>query len=106
MKSRKHNFAKDLPKFATGEEFDALSDLDKEKVARYFERRILSTSEKAEVEQLKKIGRPKVGQGVRVISLSVEKSLLNRADAYAKRHGMKRAELFAKGLQKVLPKAS
>jgi metal-responsive CopG/Arc/MetJ family transcriptional regulator len=32
---------------------------------------------------------------VKVISLSVEKDLLDRADAYAKCHGMKRAEFFS-----------
>lgn len=47
-------------------------------------------------------GRPVTGRGVKVISLSVEKELLARADAHAKRHGISRAQLVARGLQAVL----
>jgi hypothetical protein len=47
-------------------------------------------------------GRPKVGKGVRVISLSVERGLLERADHYAQQHGLTRAQLFARGLAAVL----
>jgi hypothetical protein len=50
----------------------------------------------------KKMGRPKIGKGSQPISLTVEKDLLRRADAYAKRHGLKRAELVAEGLRLVL----
>jgi hypothetical protein len=47
----------------------------------------------------RKIGRPKVGKGSKAISLTVEKELLGRATAFAKRHGLKRAELFTRGLK-------
>jgi hypothetical protein len=47
----------------------------------------------------RKMGRPKTGLGSQPISLTVEKGLLRRADAYAKRHGLKRAELVAEGLR-------
>jgi len=52
-----------------------------------------------------KPGRPKVGKGVKVISLSVEKDLLKQADVYAKRHGMKRTELVAVGLKLAMSRA-
>lgn len=42
-----------------------------------------------------RMGRPKVGKGAAVISLSVERDLLARADRYAKAHGLGRSELFA-----------
>jgi len=54
----------------------------------------------------KKMGRPRVGQGAKVISLSVERQLLKRADAYAKKHGMSRAMLVAHGLQAILGPAA
>ena len=97
----------DFPDFSSGEEFDALSDADKEKVARYYEEgrhlsemRPLTAAERAELKRdragIKKGGRPKFGRhGVKVISLSVERDLLNRADAYAKKYGLKRAERYA-----------
>jgi metal-responsive CopG/Arc/MetJ family transcriptional regulator len=42
------------------------------------------------------MGRPKLGKhGARAVTVTVEKSLLKQADAYAKANGMKRSELFA-----------
>jgi len=42
---------------------------------------------------------PKLGKhGTRIVSVTVEKSLLKRADAYAKANGIKRSELFARSL--------
>jgi hypothetical protein len=54
----------------------------------------------------RKRGRPRVGKGVEVISLSVEKGLLREADQLAESKGISRAALFAKGLQAVLRRAS
>ena len=42
-------------------------------------------------------GRPKLGKGTRVVSVTVEIDLLRRADAYARKAGLKRAELFTQG---------
>lgn len=47
-------------------------------------------------------GRPQVGRGVKVIALSVERGLLERADAYAARLGLSRAQLVAKSLEKAM----
>jgi hypothetical protein len=52
-------------------------------------------------------GRPKFGKdGVKVISLSMEKQLLKRADAHAKKNGLKRAEFFSQAVRVALGKAS
>src|SRR5580658_4779869 len=48
-------------------------------------------------------GRPKLGKGTRAVSVTVEIDLLERADAYARKLGLKRAELFTRGLKSVLP---
>jgi hypothetical protein len=40
-------------------------------------------------------GRPKVGRGARKVSISLEVSLLERADAAAKKSGVNRSELIA-----------
>lgn len=47
-------------------------------------------------------GRPRTGGGVKVISLSVERSLLERFDDLARRLELSRAELIARGLRAVL----
>ena len=45
-------------------------------------------------------GRPKHGKnGTQIVSVTVEKGLLRKADSYAKRHGMKRSELVAISLR-------
>src|SRR5579862_2719892 len=104
----------DFPEFKTGEDFDALSASDKERVARYFDKghhrselRPLNASERAQVKaERKKMGRPRLGRhGVKVIALSVERDLLKRADAYAKQCGLKRSELVTQALYRLLPKA-
>ena len=43
-----------------------------------------------------------IGQGAKVISLSVERQLLSQADARAKALGISRAELVARGLRTML----
>ena len=51
------------------------------------------------------VGRPKIGRGTKMVAVTIEKGLLKRADAYAKRHGIKRARMIAQGLQLVMAKA-
>jgi hypothetical protein len=53
----------------------------------------------------RKPGRPLVGRGAKVISVSVEKGLLSRSDALARRLKVRRAALIARGLRAVLAAA-
>jgi hypothetical protein len=50
----------------------------------------------------RKRGRPKNGKGVRVVSVSIETGLLERADRLAKRLKLRRTQLIAQGLEEVL----
>jgi len=50
----------------------------------------------------RKVGRPRLGRGAQVISVSVERALLERSDALARRMGVSRAGLIARGLKAVL----
>ena len=99
------------------EEFMALSDSRKERIAKRLDReslgesiarsRPLNAREKQQWRRFKaKMGRPKVGKGAKTISLTVEKNLLKQADAYAKRHGISRAKLVAQGIQAVIGSAA
>ena len=54
----------------------------------------------------RKRGRPRQGRGVKVISVSVEKRLLQQCDALAKKMGVSRASLISRGLKKMLATAS
>jgi hypothetical protein len=102
---------KKIVKLSPIEEFLSLSDAEKEKVVAEFDKefvidtfRPLTPAERRIWRRhKKKMGRPVKGHGHKVISVSVEKELLKRADAYAKKQRMTRAALIARGLENVLP---
>ncbi|MEW6250370.1 MAG: hypothetical protein AB1716_06970 [Planctomycetota bacterium] len=91
------------------ESFFELSDAQKEReVAKYDrefiidEARPLTRAERADWNRIKrKRGRPAQGRGAKVISVTVERSLLEKADALAKKK-ITRARLIARGLRAVL----
>jgi hypothetical protein len=102
-----------LPVFNTGEEFDALKAEDKEKVWNYYNRVIPESelrdptpSERAIIARQRrhnrKVGRPRIGKGAKMVAVTIELGLLRRADAFAKKHGMKRVEMVARGLLSVM----
>ncbi|HEX4128500.1 MAG TPA: hypothetical protein VHZ24_00555 [Pirellulales bacterium] len=65
--------------------------------------RPLNEAERAQWRKAKaKIGRPKIGKGVQVVSLSLEKGLLERADKAARKLRISRAKLVSRGLESVL----
>lgn len=63
----------------------------------------MTSAERAQWNRIKrKPGRPKVGQGVEVVSISIERGLLGRADKLAKKLKVSRAKLASAGLQGLL----
>lgn len=98
----------------TASSFESLSDAAKNQILaeieaqtpeqRLAESRPLTAKERAQwnafrTKALKnRKGRPKVGKGSAVISLSIEKGFLKRADAYAKRNGLGRSEMFVQAV--------
>ena len=54
----------------------------------------------------RKRGRPARGRGAQIISLSVERDLLRRTDALARRLKLSRARIVELGLRRVLQEAS
>ena len=62
-----------------------------------------TAEQKAQWQRAKrKRGRPKVGQGVQVISVSIEKGLLKRTDRLAKKLHTQRTRLISRGLEAIL----
>ena len=77
------------------------AEFDREFVADSF--REPSPRNRANWERAKrKPGRPREGQGAQVISISIEKGLLKQSDGLARRMGISRARLVARGLGAVL----
>ena len=99
------------------DEFIALPDSEKERIVHQIEsetpERRLARSRPLNAHERARNGsgskswsRPKIGKGAKTISLTVERDLLKRADAYAKQHGISRARLIARGIQVILGSAA
>ncbi|HZL34937.1 MAG TPA: hypothetical protein VFC78_06490 [Tepidisphaeraceae bacterium] len=102
---------KTAPKHDAVAEFLALSDEEKERVWESYNRpipfeetRALTPAEHAlHVRFLRKAaGRPVKREGAARIQATMERGLLRRADEYARRHGMSRSQLIARGVEEVL----
>ena len=101
------------PKPTPIEAFNALSSEQKEKeyraVDREFARDETEPLTPAQRKAWRKFrqrrrhrGRPKVGQGAKIVSLTIERGLLRRTDALAKREGVSRANVVSRGLEMLL----
>ncbi len=85
----------------TEELAEATAEFDEEFVIDKFG--LPSPEMQARWEQAKrKPGRPRNGRAMQVISVSLAKDLLARSDALAKKMGITRARLIARGLKAVL----
>ena len=98
-------------------EFESLPDSDKERVWRELDgltteeinarSRPLNSAERIMWSAFKrKAGRPKIGKGVRVVSVGLEKDLLKRADALAKRRGVNRSALVGEAFRALIGSAA
>lgn len=99
--NKKKSTKKRLTQMNTAELAEATSEFDRELIVESFG----PPSEEAKQvwEQAKrKRGRPREGRGAKVVSVSIEKQLLERSDALAKSMGISRAALIARGLLAVL----
>jgi hypothetical protein len=94
----------------TGRNFDALPAAERERIfqeldnlseADFKKWKPLSTRERKSHFQppKNKGGRPKLGKGTRIISVSVEKDLLKHINAFAKARNMKRSELIVQSVR-------
>jgi hypothetical protein len=97
--------------------FEALSDSEKERIWREIDQltpeqiagksRRLNSEERALWNKFKrKVGRPRIGQGVKVVSVGVEKNLLKKTDALAKRRGVNRSALVNEALKALIVSAA
>lgn len=97
-------------KLSEYERFMSLSDKEKDReVAKYDremsldELRPLTAADKVvHARAHRKGGRPRVGRGAKPVLVTMERSLLERTDRFAKAHSLSRAQLIARGLEVVL----
>lgn len=93
----------------TGRDFDALTPEQKEAIYAECERIgpgdgvPLTPGQRRRWQGIRRtMGRPKVGRGAARVQVTVERGLLEAADAHARRLGMTRAQLIAQGLRLAL----
>ncbi len=95
MSARKNS--RSIAKMTTAELNSMVTEFDREFVADSFG--TMDPKARARYRRAKrKRGRPQVGAGSQVISVTIERSLLRRADRLARRLGISRAKLIAVGL--------
>lgn len=91
--------------------FEALPDAEKERQYAEFDNEFVPTrpltpaQRKLWTKARRKSGRPKIGEGAKIVSLSIEGKLLRQADALAKKRKITRSELVVGALRAVLMKA-
>lgn len=95
---RKPAMKKPVKKLSPIDRFLALPDEKKARIADQYD------AEFSVDKLMTRIGRPRKGQGFKVISTSFEKGLLDRLNAEAKRRGVPRAQLLAEFTEKGLAK--
>ena len=47
-------------------------------------------------------GRPRIGQGAKIVPVSIERGLLKEVDDFARRHKLKRSQMVVEGLRLVM----
>jgi len=105
MSTTKKQTARDLMAMDAKQLAKATKQFDEELVID--KSRPLTIEDRAQWNKAKrKRGRPKVGKGVKVISVSLEMGLLAEADKLAERKGITRAKLITYGLKAVLAENS
>ncbi len=93
---------KNYLKMTTAELHEATKEYDAEWTGRGLPGKPLSAGDRA--LHRKVLGRPKIGKGAKIVPVSIEQGLLQTADAYARRHKLKRSEMVAQGLKLVMAK--
>jgi hypothetical protein len=95
------------------ERFMSLSDAQKDADVAQYENGIdprewhpLTPAQRKQWSRIKrKIGRPKIGKGAKIVPISIERGLLEEVDSFAKRYKLKRSQMVAQGLRLVMKKA-
>jgi len=96
------------------QKWQRMSDQEKTASATQFARdvplsetRALTPAERKQFRRILKRGRgrPRIGKGAKRINITIEKGLLTRVNAFAKRQNISRARIIAEGLELVMKKA-
>jgi len=79
---------------------EATREYDKEWTGRGLPGKPMTAADRAVHKRAR--GRPVVGKGAKIVPISIERTLLSEADAFARRRKLKRSEMVAQGLRLVM----
>jgi hypothetical protein len=90
--------------------YSRLPTAELEKMAAAFDRPIepaemkpLTPAQRRQEQRARaKVGRPRVGAGAEKLRVSMERGLLKRVDAYARKNGLSRSQLIAESLRRTI----
>ena len=100
MKKQKSAY-EEFMKLTPSQRAKATAEFDQEFIVDTF--KSLRPQDRKHWERLKRgPGRPKVGKGADVVSVSIERTLLEQSDSLAKKLRVSRAGLIARGLKAML----
>ncbi|MGA2233528.1 MAG: hypothetical protein ABSH22_21695 [Tepidisphaeraceae bacterium] len=54
----------------------------------------------------RKMGRPKIGNGVKRVMISLESGLLRQSDGFARKHHLSRSQMISAGLRRLMSESS
>ena len=100
MKRKRKPRRKPYTQMTTAELARATREFDREFIADTFGP--LDAKAKERDARARRRGRPRRGKGAKVVSVTVERSVLDEADAFARKHHLTRAALIELGLRMVL----
>jgi hypothetical protein len=93
------------------EQFIALPDSEKDRIAAEFDRAFvadtfqpLTPEERRFWQRARRRGRPRVGKGSQRITVSIERSLLKQIDSHARAQRLSRSEFLARSAQAAMEK--
>ena len=108
-----------MPKTKTrmtfADQFEQMTDTQKAAFAKQYDREIplsetrpLTATERRLFKRIlnRGRGRPRIGKGAARINITIEKDLLGRVNAFARKTKISRARMIAQGLELMLKKAS
>jgi hypothetical protein len=78
---------------------EATADYDRPWTGKGLPGKRLTAADRAKHRRAGLGGRPRVGEGAKIVPISIERGLLRRADAFAKRYKLSRSQLLAEGLR-------
>jgi hypothetical protein len=101
MKKGKQSVIEKFLRLSEAEKAAEIAPFEKPKV----KTRPLTPDERKRWNRIRRgLGRPKIGEGAKIVPISIERGLLEEVDAFARANRLKRSQMVVQGLRLVMRK--